>query len=288
MTVNSALPQHLLFATDLGARTDRAQDRANGLARKWNARLTVVHALDVFDAPNDQAARPTVERAEERALRMIRSQFKDDVEIVVEKGKPEDVVLRAARARPVDLIVTGIAGNDPLGQSILGNTTTTLVRKSLAPILVVKKRDIAPYRRVVVASDLSEASSNALEVATRLFEPSQITLYHVFDVPFGAFVDDRTAYERDLEKGALDEARKFASRHLGTKAAELDVAVATGDAAVRVADYAAETDADLVIAGTHGRTGILGVLMGSVAVALLDEVPCDVMIVPSKGARQSP
>jgi nucleotide-binding universal stress UspA family protein len=47
----------------------------------------------------------------------------------------------------------------------------------------------------------------------------------------------------------------------------------------------AQTEADLVLAGTHGRTGQFRVLLGSVALALIDDVPGDVMIVPSKGAR---
>jgi nucleotide-binding universal stress UspA family protein len=52
-----------------------------------------------------------------------------------------------------------------------------------------------------------------------------------------------------------------------------------------MAKYAAQAETDLVLAGTHGRTGLFRVLLGSTASALLGELPSDVMIVPSTGAR---
>jgi nucleotide-binding universal stress UspA family protein len=285
MTQSQALPTHILFATDLGARSDRAQDRAIGLARDWNAKLTVVHALDALDAPNDQPSRPTAEGARSRAFSLLREQFAKDVEVVVEEGKPGDVVLHAAEARPIDLIVTGVAGNDPIAQSIFGSSTSKLVRSAAAPVLVVKKRGLEPYRRIVVATDLSAASAAALDIALRLFDPSTITVFHVYDAPFSPFVQESDLYEQKLRPGALDDVRRFVTERVGEAVADrLHVEVTTGDAAVRIADYAAETDADLVIAGTQGRNGIVGALMGSVALALLDEVPCDVMVVPGRVA----
>ncbi|MEQ1941917.1 universal stress protein [Mesorhizobium sp. VNQ89] len=282
MTQSPALPAHILFATDLGARSDRAQDRAIRLARDWNAKLTVVHALDTLDAPNDQPSRPTAEGARSRAFSLLREQFDKDVEVVVEEGKPGDVVLQAAEARPVDLIVTGIAGNDPIAQSIFGSATSKLVRKAAAPVLVVKKRGLEPYRRIVVATDLSAASAASLRLALRLFDPSAITLFHVYEAPFSRFLEERDLYEQKLKPGALDDVRRFAVEAAGEAVADqLHVEVVTGDAAVRIADYAAQMDTDLVVAGTQGRSGIVGVLMGSVALALLDEVPCDVMVVPA-------
>lgn len=275
------LPANILLATDLGPRTDRAQDRALGLAKAWGARLTVVHALDALDAPNDQPARPTADGAKARAFRMLREQFENDVDVVVTEGKPDEVILQAAREKAADLIVTGVAGNDPIAQSLFGSATSTLIRKGGLPVLVVKKRGTVPYRRVVVATDLSDASAVALKLAAHLFDPSMITLLHVIDAPFGRFLEDRELYEQKLKSGVVDDARKFADAHLGSDAAGLTIEVASGDPSVLVADYAAQTDTDIVFAGTIGRTGIMSVLMGSVAVALVDEVPCDLLIVPS-------
>ena len=57
MTANAETPpRHLLLATDLSARCDRAQDRALDLARAWKAKLTIVHALDVVNMTGTPSA----------------------------------------------------------------------------------------------------------------------------------------------------------------------------------------------------------------------------------------
>jgi nucleotide-binding universal stress UspA family protein len=204
---------------------------------------------------------------------------------VIDEGNAAAVVLETTRMEGADLIVAGTAGLGPLGQLLLGSTTAKLVAHARAPVLVVKKRGTPPYKKMVVATDLSDASLAALQTAMTLFLPSQITLYHAFDLPYRGLIDDRAAYEADARANALNETRAFAFRHLGTAADSLNIEVGFGDAAPCIAEYAAQTEADLALAGTHGRTGLFRVLLGSVAAALLGELLCDVMIIPSKGAR---
>jgi nucleotide-binding universal stress UspA family protein len=284
-----SLPSCILLATDLAPRTDRAQDRAVALARMWGAKLTFVYAVDVAEIPSDETREPAARIARRRAYRLLQAAVGNtgDVtpRVVIHEGNAPTVILETAQKEGADLIVAGTAGVGPLGQLLLGSTTAVLVAHARAPVLVVKKRGTPPYAGIIVATDLSDASLAALETAMALFRPSQITLYHVFDMPYRSLIDDKAAYEADACANALNETRAFASRHLGASADSLNIEVGFGDAAPRLADYAAQTEADLVLAGTHGRTGLFRVLLGSVASALLGEVPCDVMIVPSKGAR---
>lgn len=70
-----------------------------------------------------------------------------------------------------------------------------------------ERRETPPYAGIVVATDLSDASVAALETAMTLFQPSQITLYHAFDMPYRGLVDDRAAYEADARASALNETR---------------------------------------------------------------------------------
>src|SRR5262245_34995643 len=284
-----SLPNCIVLATDLAPRTDRAQDRAVTLAQEWRARLTFVYAIDVADIPTDDVKEPAAEIARCRAYHWLQAEVSNtgDVtpRVVIHEGNAPTVILETAQKEGADLIVAGTAGVGPLGQLLLGSTTAALVAHARAPVLVVKKRGTTPYARIVVATDLSDASLAALETALALFRPSQIALYHVFDMPYRSLIDDKAAYEADARANALNETRAFASRHLGASADSLNIEAGFGDAAPRLAEYALQTEADLVLAGTHGRTGLFRVLLGSVASALLSKVPCDVMIVPSKGAR---
>jgi nucleotide-binding universal stress UspA family protein len=284
-----SLPTCIVLATDLAPRTDRAQDRAVSLARAWSAKLTFVCAIDVAEVPSEEAKEPAAEIARRRAHRLLRAEVSNtrDVipKVVIDQGNAATVVLKTAQMEGADLIVAGTAGIGALGQLLLGSTTAELVARAVSPVLVVKIRGTPAYTNVVVATDLSDASAAALETAMALFEPWQITVYHAFDMPYRGLIDDKAAYEADARANALFETTAFAFRHLGTSAERLNIDVGFGGAAPHIAEYAVQTDAHLVLAGTHGRTGLFKVLLGSVALALLCEVPCDVMIVPSWGQR---
>jgi nucleotide-binding universal stress UspA family protein len=258
------------------------------LAREWGAKLSFVYAIDVAGIPRE-AKEATAEIARRTASRLLRAQASSTADVtpgvVIDEGKAADVVLKAAQMQGAELIVTGTAGFSPLGQLLPGSTTATLVAHAKVPVLVVKKRGVPPYARIVVATDLSDASVAAFETAMALFPPRQLTLYHAFDTPYRGLISDKAAYEADARANARNETRAFAARYSGASADVFNIEVGLGDAARCIADYAAQTEADLVLAGTHGRTGLFRVLLGSVALALIDDVPCDVMIVPSKGAR---
>lgn len=276
---DASTPAHLLFATDLSARCDRARERAIELARRWGARLTVVHAIDALDAPNDQPPRPTTDGAADRALRLLREDFADvqgvSLDFTVAEGRSDRLILDIAARQGCDLIVTGIAGNDPLGQTIRGSTVTALARHAPVPMLVVKKRPRGEYRHILVSSDFSAVSAVALDVASRLFDPGKITLFNAYDLPFVATTGARERHE------AESEARAFLARHGGSDAVR--VAVVPGrDAAVALADHVVKEDVDLVMVGTHGAGGLMTVLLGGTTIGILDEAPCDIMVVPAR------
>lgn len=271
MSESHSLPRHILFATDLSARCDRAQDRAIALAQQWGAKLTVLHALDVLDAPNDQPSRPTAAGARERALRVMKADFASaegiQPDFTILEGKPDKVALQVAKERGCDIVIVGIAGNSPLGQTVLGSTVTALSRHADMPVLVVKKRVSGDYREILVASDLSRASRTALDAASAMFAAPHISLFHAFAPSGDKF-------------GAEQAARTF----LGDASFDV-IAVQGGDAAIALADYAAENNPDLVVVGSHGAAGLLTVLLGSTAIAILDETPSDILVVPVSPRR---
>lgn len=144
-----------------------------------------------------------------------------------------------------------------------------------------------PPKHIVVASDLSESSHSALETAAFFARTHGATLelLHVFDpspyVPValpasGSQLMAQAAKEmRDTAEKSLEELAQVALPGLDVKV----VCVRREDAGAAIAEHAKAARADLVIVGSHGRTGLKRVLLGSVAERVVRLAPCPVLVV---------
>jgi nucleotide-binding universal stress UspA family protein len=279
-----AFPRHLLFATDFTARCDRAQDRAVQLAVQWNARLTVIHALEphatASDAPHDGI--PTLIACEAQRLREELATVEGLVaHVFVRHGTLQDVLSEMLSRDPAGVIVAGISRNDSLGRAILGSTTATLIKTSGIPVLVVKRRPIDTGGQTVFASDLSANSAMTLKLALASFPPPSV-LFHAFDPPFATLAENRMNYVVRFRAESAARCRRFLDETLGPETAgAIEIVAEAGEPASALAAYVIENDVDLVIAGTEARTGVMGAILGSVAAHILDEVPCDVLVLPA-------
>ncbi|NLA68175.1 MAG: universal stress protein [Gammaproteobacteria bacterium] len=285
-------PRALLLATDLDGRCDRALDRAVALARRWQARLVVLTVIEPpamppprpGDPPRPAQASPAALRAAAR----LRSEAGPavswlDFERIVREGDVGRSIDAVAAETGCSLVVTGVARDALFGRHLLGSTVSWLARHGSLPLLVVRDRAHAPYRRLVVASDFSGSSARALDVARSLFPDAEASLFSAFEVPYLGLRDgDREGSVAQVRDQALESAREFLASH-GHQG--LPVAVAHGDAASRLADHALEAGADLVVAATHGRSALFHLLIGSVAREILDASPCDTLLVPEPAAR---
>jgi nucleotide-binding universal stress UspA family protein len=150
---------------------------------------------------------------------------------------------------------------------------------------------MARFERILVPTDFSPASDAALEYARTLAQQfgSALNLVHVFEDPFtsGAFVGDGTVMmPLDLRETLLDSARaQLAERHAAHLAtipkASTDLLIGTG--AKSIVEHAQKTHADLIVMGTHGRTGLPHLLLGSVAERVVRTATCPVLTTRESG-----
>jgi len=289
-------PKKILLATDLSARCDRALDRALALAGEWEAGLVVVHVLeDASPVADESDAQPSWRRppnarslAETRA-RADMSDIAGDATVVIESGDPAEAILRTARTHDCGLIVTGVARNELLGRLVLGGTTARLARRSERPVLVVRKRARRPYARIVVATDFSESSRHALE-ATRCFFPRPgLTLFHAYDAPLALMASDAASHRAQFHEAAHRDAEAFleASGLAGQPGARPELVLEYGDPDRLLTEYVDTKGIDLVALGTHGRSAMFHILIGSVAQSLVETLPCDVLVVRNPEAKPS-
>jgi nucleotide-binding universal stress UspA family protein len=283
----SARPTRLLLATDLSPRSDRALDRAVQLAREWQAGLLVVTVMETSARP-DPLAVPVWPPFPDEATRehRVRQQLARDAgnlavpaDLRVLRGDAAPAIADAAAAEACGLILTGVARNEPFGRIFVGSTVEQLARIATMPVLVVRQRPRGRYRRVLVATDFSEPSRHALLRALALFPDRRIVLYHAHALPND--ITSTQARIRASRQVAAGEAAAFLDA-TGLDAAtrqRIRVVVEPEAPEIGLSRYVMDHDIELVVHGTHGRTGLMQVLIGSVATQLLRWTPCDTLLV---------
>ncbi|MFC6873086.1 universal stress protein [Halobellus marinus] len=137
------------------------------------------------------------------------------------------------------------------------------------------------YDSILVPTDGSDASEGAVEHAIELATQYDATLHALYVVDTGAYSSLEMGAEIVAE--ALQEEGKKAVDRIETAAEEAGVSVEatvkTGLAHRSIVDYVDEEGIDLVVMGTHGRTGVGRFLLGSVAEKVIRTADAPVMTV---------
>lgn len=283
-------PARLLLATDLSARCDRALERCAQLVGEWQAELIALNVLDMTKAP-DQALAWAAGSEDEEALYMARRQIRRDleglgIEAAMRISRSSDTagaIREVAAETRAGMVVTGVASSELFGRFLLGSTVERLARSLPIPLLVVRKRVHGAYRRIVVATDFSESSGHALRAAARLFPGRGFVLYHAYQTPFAGLADNlpHTRMAREIEQGEWTD---FLTACDLPSTVRVLPAIEKGSVETSLSQYVRNHDIDLVLMGSHGRSGIMSMLLGSTAASLLDWLPCDALIVPEPRA----
>ena len=283
----------LLVATDLSARSERALERALALAREAGAALVVVHVVDddlptaLADAHADTARGTLAERCDALAAgeRPAAAAGEGEVTIEVLHGRPHAEIRAAATRHGADLIVVGEHRRDGWRDMFRGTTAERVVRTCGVPVLLVREPVTAPYRRVLAAVDFSVFARRAVECALRLLPDADIELIHAFNVPFEGFLKgedtrDQMVAEIDARfRKLLDEEMAGFLAHLDDAARHLHCVMQEGGVREVITARVQQTAPDLLVIGTHGKSGLAHAVLGSVAEDLLRSPPCDVLTV---------
>ncbi len=150
------------------------------------------------------------------------------------------------------------------------------------------------FQRIVCATDFSDTAEAAWEMACGLaaVHRAELTLVHVFpDLPPSPDVAVSSVME------VWEEQRRWVSQELERRVADAvarglrsRAVVKMGPAAAGLVEAVNEVGGDLVVVGTHGRTGLERVLLGSVAEQVVRAAPCAVLTVKPRareGAQAS-
>lgn len=278
--------RRILLASDLTAHTDRALDRAIALASQSRAAIRFVHAIDPGILP-EKYLKMDVREAQQHLEREARDSGIDghvDVSVQVSLGDAGMVVMEEAQKMQADIIVMGLSRDLTLGGMVRGTTIDKVVRRAQCPVLVVKTRARRPYMKIVAALDLAESSRKALDFALRQFPGAEISVIHVSETaPAGPLSDAGSPAVPDERRHQIEDmvtARFLAAGRGGPGTSDgPTLHFATGKAVDVLSEQIPRLNPDLVVMGTHGRTGVSNLFLGSVAETLLAGLRHDLLVV---------
>ena len=267
----------LLAGTDGSDEGQNAVAQSLLLAQACGSQLCVLQVVEIV--PEYEAVAPDLRAClEEEILRQQAATASQ----AARQGVPLDfrirhslspyaAILAEAEKIQADLIILGRYGRTALVRLFMGSVTARVVGLSPANVLVVPGGASLAFRRLLIAADGSEFSRAALTEALAMARQAEAQLLGV-------------AVAR--EEGEILEAQELVHQMLSA-ANQAGVSfegfspqgLAADEGIIRVA---VANQADLIVMGSHGRTGFQRLLLGSVAERVIGQTPCPVLVVKKK------
>ena len=297
-----AAPLRVLVAIDGSEASSRAVDLVCAIPWPAGTGITVVEAVEsgegLYGGPWPALAMVEVGRLEseirssadrdvrDAAERLVRPGLAVDTAVL--RGRPATAISERARAMGAHLIVVGSRGHGRISSMRLGSISSELIDHAPAPVLVARGTCID---RVLLAWDGSSCAASAAELLHRwpIFAASSVRVVSVADIEvpwwtgfpepgspelMPTFLEAAEASRKHHDELVVDMADTLRASGLPATPDRLE-----GDAATEILGRATATGTDLIVMGTHGRTGLARLVIGSVARNVLHHAHCSVLIV---------
>jgi nucleotide-binding universal stress UspA family protein len=278
----------ILVAVDSSESSRNALHQAFKLANEEKCWITVTSVVPPYEGEIELVGvkdiRAALRKPCEDALAEVEALAKTErmlVKTVCEEGEIHERIVDLADAENCDVIVMGRRGKRRIERSLIGPVTARVIGYTQRDVLVVPSSTVIGWKKIVLATDGSRYSAFAAERAISFAKSygGELKIVSVVDVPAEFYAEAPQAVD-DLvrkAKGFVAEVKKQADAE-GVKA---ETFVGESEAFEAIINLAKEQKADMIVIGSHGRTGLRRLLMGSVAEKVIGYAPCPVLVVKS-------
>lgn len=282
----------LLCPIDFSPGSDEALQFAARMAKELDADLVVAHVWHVPPLAYGGESLPIndLDAIRESAEQMLAGAKQQAIAYGAPRvssrfvtGVPWAAIAELTQDPDIDLVVIGTQGRTGISRFLLGSVAERVVRHAECSVLVARG-SYKGFQHVLCAVDFSEPSRHAMHRAAELAREN-VTLFHSIEIPaaYGLF-PSRTDDAIDYDRRAHLLMHEFEHELHATSKVSVSVQASFGSPAAEVLQLLErDTRVDLVVVGSHGRTGIRRVLLGSVAERIVRHARTPVLVARVRG-----
>lgn len=210
-------------------------------------------------------------------------------ESVVKLGSPDEQLVTVALQGKHDLIVVGTRSRNKATRMLFGSTAQKLIRSAPCAVWIVKPDTVREIREVAVATDLSDCARTALSSAVAVARALGAKLFVIHSVDMaelsyllmaGVHTDEiAAARKRMIEDAQAGLQQQLASTDYRTLPHGVMVELLEGSPDDTIPKFVVDNEIDILVMGTHGRSGISRLVLGNTAERILPAVDCSVIAV---------
>ncbi len=287
--------ENLLLCTDGSDFSEGAVREAISLAKVCSSNLyalSVVETNPEYETIAPQLVEKEIEKAKGylEAVRERAARENVNCELIVRQGEDSyRYVVDEAATRHAEMIIMGRRGRTGLKRLMMGSVTAKVIGHAPCNILVVPRAAKVEMKSLLVAADGSRFSDAAAVEAVGIAKRCGAKLTVISVVPSEA-ISPFDIVHSEMQRGLIrDSERAAAERNVKNikdlaekEGIGVEALIREGRPYEAIIDTAAERKIDLVLVGSHGRTGLEKLLMGSVTERVVGLAPCAVLVVRAK------
>lgn len=291
--------QHILVVIEPEDTQFKALKRALEIEQKSNAKLTIFASIysireNFFFALKGKRQQALIRDTEQKLTAVLlehkRTDLINSIKICWQRT-PDRAIADLILADHYDLVVKACSHKRSAKHLWFSHCDWQLINQCSVPVLLVKDHPWQDYGHIISSLDIADRANSNQDLNKRLFaegehfSDSLKATHHIFDCYFEddysmALVDHDFYHhsQRQLIKSKhLNAVKAFVNEHIESKQAH-DIHIIKGLPEDELPSAANQLDAELIIIGTHGSSGLLPYFVGHTCDHVLEKVACDLLV----------
>ncbi|HEX7901848.1 MAG TPA: universal stress protein [Planctomycetota bacterium] len=284
--------ERVLVPLDGSETAERVLPHLRRLLLGRSAEILLLRVLDAT-SPDVSVMAPAYEAEAERYTRRLTFLLMNEgrrARAIVRPGGAAATILRVAREENVSLTVLSTHGRTGLSRLVIGSVAETVLRASPSPVFLLRsfpppidgpsrgRTENTPFHSILVPLDGSEHSLRVVPLVLDLVRPldARVTLLYVHEPP-------GPNPHWLLPERPLEDVERLLREHT----VPVTTAVREGDPAAEILAACRTNAADLLVMATHGRSGPVRWLFGSVTENVLRAADIPLLVVPARAPKEA-